>query len=165
MTDERQTPGPDPADEPLDDVDFALLGEIAALYEAMDPVPPGLVERVRFSLALDEVFGEVAQLTRVPADAAGVRTELVDAVRANTLSFAAESLTAMVTVSRSGVGRVRLDGWLAPDGVRSVHVRMQGAAVEVLADEDGRFVVEDLREGFVQLVFHVIITDRARMNS
>jgi hypothetical protein len=154
MTDERPTPGIDLADQPLDAVDSALLAEVAALYEALDPVPADLVDRVSFSLALDEVFDEVAQLTRMPADTASVRTELADAVHTPTLSFAAERLTAMVTVSRAGVGRVRVDGWVTPPGERRVNVRMQGTAVEVHADAGGRFVVEDLRAGFVQLVFH-----------
>ncbi|HEU4511987.1 MAG TPA: hypothetical protein VFR87_02670 [Nocardioidaceae bacterium] len=154
MTDDRHTPGIELADLPLDAIDAALLREVAALYDAVDPVPADLVDRVRFSLALDEVFDEVAQLTRMPADTASVRTELADAVRTHTLSFAAERLTAMVTVSRAGVGRVRVDGWVTPPGERRVSIRMQGAAVEVLADETGRFVVDSLREGFVQLVFH-----------
>lgn len=154
MTDERPTPGTDLADQPLDAGDEALLAEVAALYGGVDPVPDDLVERVRFALALDEVFDEVAQLTRMPADAASVRTELADAVRTPTLSFAAERLTAMVTVSRAGVGHVRVDGWVTPAGERRVNVRMQGTAVEVLTDDSGRFVVDDLREGFVQLVFH-----------
>jgi hypothetical protein len=154
MTDERQTPGADLADQPLDGVDAALLGEVADLYDAVDPVPAHLVERVRFSLALDEVFDEVAQITRMPADTASVRTDLADTVHTDTLTFAAERLTAMVTVSRAGAGRVRVDGWVIPVGERWVNVRMQGTDLKVLADAGGRFVVEDLREGFVQFVFH-----------
>jgi hypothetical protein len=154
MTDERATPGTDLAEQPLDTADAAVLAEVAALYDAVDPVPDDLVDRVRFALALDEVFDEVAQLTRVSAEAAAVRTELADAVRASTLSFAAERLTAMVTVSRAGVGLVRVDGWVTPAGERRVVVRMQGTALEVRTDTTGRFVADDLREGFVQLVFH-----------
>lgn len=154
MTDEGRAPGADLADQPLDAVDIALLAEVAELYDTADPVPVDLVDRVRFSLALDEVFYEVAQITRMPADTASVRTSLADAVRTDTLSFAAEQLSAMVTVSRAGVGRVRVDGWVTPPGERRVTVRMQGSEMEVLVDADGRFVADDLRAGFVQLVFH-----------
>ena len=154
MTDDRQTPGADLAAQPLDAADTALLAAVAALYDAADPVPADLVDRVKFSLALDEVFDEVAQITRVPADTASVRTDLADAVHTDTLTFAAERLTAMVTVSRAGAGRVRIDGWVSPLGERRVNVRMQGTDLRVLADASGRFVVDDLRGGFVQLVFH-----------
>lgn len=153
MTEDVPT-GADRADQPLDDHDSVLLTEVAATYDDVDPVPADLVDRVRFALALDEVFDEVAQITRVPVDAAAVRGDLADAVCTDTLTFAAAHLTAMVTVTRSGSGRVRVDGWVSPVGERRVTVRMQGSALETHADAGGRFVVDDLREGFAQLVFH-----------
>lgn len=154
MTDDAMPSGAHLADQPLDATDTALLTEVAALYDVVDPVPADLVERVRFALALDEVFDEVAQITRVPVDAAAVRSGLADAVCTDTLTFAAEHLSAMVTVTRSGAGRVRVDGWVSPVGERRVVVRMQGTALETSTDDSGRFVVDDLREGFAQLVFH-----------
>ena len=57
-------------------------------------------------------------------------------------------------VTRDLPGRVRIDGWVSPLGERRVNVRMQGTDLRVLADASGRFVVDDLRGGFVQLVFH-----------
>ena len=63
------------AGRPLDDVDDATLEQVRAMYAATDPVPEDLVERIRFSLALDEMFDEVARMTRVPLDAMAVRGE------------------------------------------------------------------------------------------
>ncbi len=40
----------------------ALLSEVAALLDEVDPMPADLVERVQFSLALDEVYAEVARI-------------------------------------------------------------------------------------------------------
>ncbi len=151
MTDERHVPG---AEAPLDAGDVALLQEAAAMYDAADPVPADLVERVKFALALDEVFDEVARIGRVPADALSVRSELTHAVRSDTLTFSSDRLTAMVTLSRTGHGRVRIDGWVSPEGRRFVDLRMQGTHRQVTTDSDGRFAVDDLRESFVQLVFH-----------
>lgn len=153
MTDDT-SPGADLAAQPLDAGDTALLSEVATMYDDVDPVPADLVQRVKFALALDEVFDEVAQITRVPVDAAAVRSGLADATCTDTLTFAAAHLSAMVTVTRSGTGRVRIDGWVSPVGDRRVIVRMQGTARETRADDSGRFVVDDLREGFAQLVFH-----------
>ena len=58
MTDDAMPSGAHLADQPLDATDTALLTEVAALYDVVDPVPADLVERVKFALALDEVFDE-----------------------------------------------------------------------------------------------------------
>ncbi|QNN54425.1 carboxypeptidase regulatory-like domain-containing protein [Nocardioides mesophilus] len=159
MTEEPQVPG---AGRPLDGADTALLQEVAAMYDAVDPVPDDLVARVRFALALDEVFEEVAEMTRLPAESGSVRSDTASTgstVRTDTLTFSADRLTAMVTVSRAGAARVRIDGWVSPLGARRIHLRMQGAHREVRTDAGGRFVVDDLREGFVQLVLHALDTE------
>lgn len=143
------------AGQPLDDVDAATLGELRALYDGADPVPGDLVERVRFSLALDEMFDEVARMTRVPLDALATRSDGSHDTRTETLTFSADRLTAMVTVNRMSAGRLRLDGWIAPAEPCQVRLRIQGAADrEVLADAHGRFSFDDLEEGFGQLSFH-----------
>jgi len=99
------------------------------------------------------LYAEVAEMSRVPTDLAGVRSDLA-AVRTETLTFAAESLTAMVTVTHVGPNRVRLDGWVAPAQRLHVRLRMQQGRVETLADAAGRFSFDDLPDGFVQLSFH-----------
>jgi len=140
------------AGEPLDDVDATTLDQLRAVFDEADPVPPDLVERVRFSLALDEMYEEVARMTRVPLEALSVRTE--------TLTFSADRLTAMVTVSRLGAGRLRLDGWLAPPEQCVVRLRIQGGDPrETTADDSGRFSFDDLAEGFGQLSFHPVDDD------
>jgi hypothetical protein len=141
------------ADQPLDATDAALLDEVARLYEETDPVPPGFLDRLSFGLALDELNAEVAELTRVPAGLAGVRGE-VAAVRTETMTFAAESLTAMITVTHLGPDRIQLDGWIAPAQSLRVRLRTQQGRLEAPADAAGRFSFADLRDGFVQLSFH-----------
>ncbi|HSV37784.1 MAG TPA: hypothetical protein VLI04_03405 [Nocardioidaceae bacterium] len=145
----------DAAERPLDENDVALLAEVQRLYDEADPVPEDLVERVQFALALDEIYAEVALLTRMPMDALAVRGEAVTGTRTETLTFSAERLTAMVTVSRMG-DRLRIDGWIAPPVGLEVRLRMQGERRQVAADESGRFVIDDLPEGFAQLSFHPI---------
>jgi hypothetical protein len=143
------------AQQPLDDVDAATLDRIKAVYEAVDPMPEDLVQRISFSLALDEVFDEVARMTRVPLDALATRGDPAQGTRTETLTFSADRLTAMVTVSRVGPGRLRLDGWLAPPEACAIRLRIQdGGTHEVTADAQGRFSFDDLPEGFGQLSFH-----------
>jgi hypothetical protein len=140
---------------PLDETDDRVLDELAQLLTDVDPVPDDLVQRIRFSLALDEVYAEVARITRVPLDALAVRSDPVAGVRTETLTFSADRLTAMVTVSRSSSGEVRLDGWIAPPGAMRVQLRMQEGNRQADADAAGRFLFEGLPEGFAQLSFHV----------
>ena len=141
------------ADQPLDATDAALLDEVARLYDEIDPVPPGLIDRLSFGLALDELYAEVAELSRVPKDLAGVRGDMAT-VRTETVTFAATSLTAMITVTHVGPDRVRLDGWVAPAQRLQVRLRLQQDRLETLTDAAGRFSFVDLPDGFVQLSFH-----------
>ena len=159
MTDDL-TPGGPPAEGPPSTRPTSrLLADVATMLDTVDPVPDDLVQRIQFALALDEVYDEVARMSRVHDDALAVRTELTDATRTETLTFSAERLTAMVTLSAAAPGRVRIDGWVSPPGVRRVGLRMQGLDDEVHTDESGRFVADAVREGFVQLVFHPLGPD------
>jgi len=152
MDDERTL-----AEQPLDDVDAATLRQVRDLYDVGDPVPDDLVERVKFSLALDEMFDEVARMTRMPLDELAVRGA---PTRTETLTFSADRLTAMVTVTPTSVGKLRLDGWLAPPAPHRVGLRLQDAGeLEVVADEDGRFSFESLDPGFGQLSFRPLGAD------
>ena len=148
------------AAQALDDTDATTLAAVRALYDATDPVPSDLVERVNFSLALDEMFEEVARMTRVPLDTLAVRGDQSTGTRTETLTFSADRLTAMVTVSRVAPGQLRLDGWLAPPGQWRVRLRLQGkGARDEVADEQGRFSFDGLDEGFGQLSFHPVDDD------
>lgn len=139
------------ADQPIDGTDVAILGEIATLYDTVDPVPADLIERLRFSVALDEVFTEVADMTRTSVELTGARSET--GVRTETMTFSAECLTVMVTVTRMGPDRVRLDGWVAPAAPLPVRLRTAAGRIRTMADADGRFSFEDLPTGYVQLAF------------
>ena len=147
------------AGQPMDEVDDALLREVAQLLTDIDPVPADLISRIQFSLALDEMFTEVARISRMPLETSAVRNDPVAGQRTETLTFSAERLTAMVTVTRND-GRLRIDGWVAPPAPVRVRLRMQDEADrEVLADDSGRFVLDGLPEGFAQLSFHPVDTD------
>jgi hypothetical protein len=147
------------AGRPLDETDDNLLREVAQLLTDVDPVPDDLVERIQFSLALDEMFSEVAAITRMPTDAMSVRGDAAG-TRTETLTFSAQRLQAMVTVTRTDDG-IRVDGWVAPAGATAVRLRMQEEQLETTVDESGRFVFEALAEGFAQLSFHPLDGDDA----
>ena len=161
MSDDDFASGVDPAvaesaASPMDDLDAALLEEVAQLLTDLDPLPADLVPRIQFSLALEEMYAEVARITRVPIDALAVRSDPAAGVRTETLTFSADRLTAMVTITRTASDRLRVDGWVAPPAAMAVRLRMQEGSQEVLTDDTGRFVFSGLPEGFAQLSFHPV---------
>jgi hypothetical protein len=136
---------------PLDDGDLRALATLRRVYEVGDPVPPSLLERVKFAITLDDLEAEVAMLQREGATGlVGARSD--DVLKAQTVTFTSDTLTTMVTVSPLPGGRVRLDGWASPGNGLQVELRVGEVTHRTTADEDGRFVFEDVAKGLAQFV-------------
>jgi hypothetical protein len=138
------------ADEPMDATDVALLARVHALYDATDPMPVDLVERIEFDLTLDALNAELAELQQLPAGELTARSADPDEVR--TLTFTSDSLTTMINISAAGPDRVRIDGWLAPGGPAQVELRQVGGSQQTVADDDGRFVFQDVPHALTRFV-------------
>jgi len=138
------------AAQALDGTDSALLTELARIYEQVDPVPEGLVERIGFTLTLANLEVELARLTAQLSEPVGARGE----ERARTVTFSSNSLTTMVTITPQDAGQYRIDGWLAPGGELSVELRTDHGSLRTMADAAGRFEFVEVRGGLVQLVIH-----------
>ncbi|MBV9594871.1 MAG: carboxypeptidase regulatory-like domain-containing protein [Actinobacteria bacterium] len=137
----------------LDVDDIATLRRVAALYDLADPVPDGLVERIQFDMTLDALHAEIAKLQRLESELVGARGGAEPgATEVQTVTFTSPSLTTMVTITPAGAERVRLDGWAAPGAGVRVELRTEGADRTVVADEDGRFVFDDVPRGLAQFV-------------
>lgn len=147
--------GQDPRDE-------GLLALVRSLYEAADPVPAGLVERVRFSVALAGLEGEVARLTAGDAELGRPgplyeRTDTVALARgapeeSRTITFDSSDLTIMIRIDANADGTARVDGWLAPPRRCQVEIALIGGALEVAAEADGRFAFPSVPRGTVRIV-------------
>lgn len=135
--------------------DAALLRELRAMWETLDPPPADLAERVLFTLRLEDLEFELMRL-QAELEPAGARGD--DAVRGQetvrTVTFGSESLTVMVTLSEPQQRPRRIDGWIAPPAPLRVELRSNRGRQEVVADADGRFAFPDAPAGLVQLVFH-----------
>src|ERR1700704_362434 len=129
--------GQDPRDE-------GLLALVRSLYEAADPVPAGLVERVRFSVALAGLEVEVARLTAGDAEPGrhgdrGRPDEHADGLalargapeESRTITFDSSALTIMIRIDANADGTARVDGWLAPPRRCQVEIALIGGALEV----------------------------------
>ena len=141
----------DLAAEPLDDVDERILEAIADVLRSADPVPAGLVDDVKFALTVQALHAEVAELQRVGADTALARSEYT---RTQTLTFSAEALSVMVTLSPIDADAVRVDGWVTGhDSAITVEVRAEGRTITAEVDDDGRFMIDPAPRGLVRFVF------------
>jgi hypothetical protein len=137
------------ADEPLDDADFGLLDDIRGLFEATDPMPADLPERIRFSLALRDLEIEVARLAAEedwPAVAAR------GAEQSRTITFDSDSLTIMIRIDANRDGTARVDGWLAPPQRREIDMNTGAGSLNVASDDQGRFAFLRVPRGAAQLV-------------
>ncbi len=137
------------ADEPLDEVDFGLLDDIRELFEAADPMPADLPERIRFFLALRDLEIEVARLA-AEEDLAGVAVR--GAEQSRTITFDSDSLTIMIRVDTNPDGTARVDGWLAPPQRREIEMKTAADSLNVASDEQGRFAFARVPRGMAQLV-------------
>lgn len=136
---------------PIDDADGRALATLRRIYEVADPVPPSLLERVKFAITLDDLEAEVARLQReAVTDSVAARSENV--LKAQTVTFTSETLTTMVTITPYGTGGVRIDGWATPGAGLGVELRVGETTLRTTADEDGRFVFDEVANGFAQFV-------------
>jgi hypothetical protein len=147
------------ADSPLDEVDAAILDELASTYSLADPPPADLDERVIFAVALRYLDAEVARLSEDVLIGSGARA----GEQPRTVTFDSASLTVMVTVVVLPGGQRRVDGWLAPPAPLRVEMRTAGSrdtTHAVTADDTGRFVVDGVPPGLTQLIVHLPEPDR-----
>jgi hypothetical protein len=141
----------DPGDLPLDELDEAILDQVRAVSDLVHPPPRDLDDRVLFAIGLETMDFEVSRLHEDIIAAAGDRAG--DQSRA--VTFEADSLTIMATISAAGDTHHRIEGWLAPPGPRQVDLRSAGHGGQtqrVVAEPSGRFVFERVPSGLAQFV-------------
>jgi hypothetical protein len=126
-----------------------LMAALRAMWDERDPVPDDLAERVSFALSLENIEVELARMEEHLLAGAGARGE----ERVRTVTFTSASLSVMVTIGDEPAGTVRIDGWIQDGGSLDVEVRGEAGTRACRADGDGRFVLEGVVHGLVQLIF------------
>ena len=108
-----------------------------------------MVDRISFGITLDALHAEIAELQR-SGDLVGVRSdEMTDA---QTITFTSSTMTTMVTITSTSGDAVRIDGWISPGAGVAVELRLASGSLHATANEDGRFVFEDVPRGLAQFV-------------
>jgi hypothetical protein len=137
--------------EPLDSTDEAILRELREVAGRLDPCPADLAERIKFALTVQALQAEVAELTSQP-ELVSRSAATQEPAEATTVTYSTEGLSIMITFSREGAGRARIDGWLTC-GSAEVELDLgQHGTRTVVTDGDGRFVLPDLPHGVAHLL-------------
>ncbi|MDT4936802.1 MAG: hypothetical protein QOG80_473 [Pseudonocardiales bacterium] len=137
------------ANGPLDAEDARVLDGVGRLFDTLDPVPGALVERIQFGITLDALHAEIAELQR-SVDLVGVRAD--ELTETQTITFTSANLTTMVTITPTSADSVRIDGWITPGADVLIELRTVDDVRRTTADQDGRFVLDDLPRGYAQFV-------------
>lgn len=134
----------------FEEMDEILLHRLRRLWGAVDPVPAGLGDAVKYAMTVRMLEAEVAELTQVD-DVTAVRSEPAEKVRS--LSFSGSRLSLMISITESG-GTWRLDGWVTGGGALvELH---RGAQVTVaVADQYGRLVFTEVPPGPAHFILWV----------
>jgi hypothetical protein len=130
-------------------VDEVLLDDIGKLFEALDPVPSHLPDRIRLALAFRDLEAELARFAS-PAEEVALAAR--GAEQSRIVTFDSDSLTIMIRVDANPDGTARVDGWLAPPHPRPVEMKLTDSSITVTADELGRFVFHTVPRGTAQLI-------------
>lgn len=136
----------------LDATDVQILRELRELWDAVDPPPPRLTERVQFAMTVAALEAEVARIVQEGAD------DLAEAVRSDyeqvsTVTFASESVSAMIDIERDREHGTRaVHGWVS-ESETEVELRERHRCRRVLVDATGRFTFEQVEPGLVHFVF------------
>ncbi len=129
----------------------SLLDELRRVVDQADPIPDAVIRAAKESFVWRTIDADLAALVN---DSAAGDTAAAVAVRASgaarLLTFQAPGVEVEVEVGETGRGR-RLTGQLVPVSSARVTIRSMTGAVDVVADEFGRFSADAVPAGTVRL--------------
>ena len=133
-----------------------LWARLRHLWDAVDPPPTGLSERVIAGIALHDVDAdyELLRLVERSRGLVGAR----DDSAADVISLRSERLSVVLHVSPSGGEQCDLVGWVDPPQPVSVQVLQRDTQESVVSDAAGRFELRALAAGPTRLV---LVVDRS----
>ena len=132
----------------LDDVDAELLEPVRHIHEELDPVPGDLVDRVKFAMTVAALEAEVAEIV---SSATLETVRGTDYDRADTVTFASEGLSVMVSIEHGHSTRADIVGWVS-EGDVEVELRERGRTRTTVVDEEGRFTFTAVERGLVNFI-------------
>ena len=118
-------------DDPMDDIDLAILDALHQTLTLADPVPPSLVGEIEFRLSVAAMNAELALLANEPV---GVRSPTAE--HADSVTFTSSTMTLMVVIGRDD-GQLRIDAWVSGGGI-TVELIQGADRTPAVSDVNGR---------------------------
>lgn len=118
-------------DDPMDDIDLAVLDALRRTLTVADPVPDHLAGEIEFSLSLAAMNAELALLAE---DSVGVRAPTAES--ADSVTFTSSTMTLMVVIGRDD-GELRIDAWVSGGGI-TVELIQGANRTPAVSDVNGR---------------------------
>jgi hypothetical protein len=142
--------GPDGTPARGGPADEELLDALAGMWERHDPPPADLADRMVLAVQVERLHADLLELESSWVEPVGAR----GVSPAHTLTFSNDEVSLLVTVAVGADGRRRLDGWVAPAAGGTVEARRADTSPRrAEVDENGRFVIDGLPGGLVQLLY------------
>ncbi len=124
------------------------LSDLAQVWEAHDPAPDDLVEKVLVAIETEDLDAEYEMLHLLE------RTRELSGARSNgaalTIAFSGGSFSLLLRVSELGMKHCRVDGWVTPAQSMRVTVSQQDLTQEAEVDPRGRFEIPRLPTGLTR---------------
>ncbi len=136
------------ATEPLDTVDATIIEAVREVHESLDPVPGDLLDRIKFAMSVASLEAQVAEIV---SESTLTAVRGTDYDRADTVTFASDGLSVMVSIEHTGAARADIAGW-ASEGDLEVELRERSRTRTTSADADGRFTFAGVERGLVNFV-------------
>ena len=124
------------------------LRDLAAMWEARDPMPDGLVERVLVAIETEDldVEYELLHMIQRTEELAGTRGD----GEAITISFSGGKISLLLRVSALGHRQGRVDGWVTPAQPMKLSVSQKSKTWDAVVDSFGRFELPKLPTGMAR---------------
>jgi hypothetical protein len=132
----------------LDAVDAMVLESLRQIHEELDPVPGDLVDRVKFAMTVAALEAEVAEIV---SSATLETVRGTDYDRADTVTFASDGLSVMVSIEHGATTKADIVGWVSETDVE-VELRERGRTRTTVVDDEGRFTFTGVERGLVNFV-------------
>ena len=99
-----------------------VLESVRQIHEELDPVPGDLVDRVKFAMTVAALEAEIAEIV---SSATLETVRGTDYDRADTVTFASDGLSVMVSIEHGATTKADIVGWVSETDVE-VELRERG---------------------------------------
>jgi len=134
------------------DIQYA---DLAAMWQAHDPAPPGLAERALVAIEMEDLDAEY-ELLHVVEHSRTLAGTRGDSPETLTIVFSGNDCSVMMRISPlDGDGR-RVDGWVSPPRPVQVSLKQQDGTFRSTSDAKGRFEIARMPHGLARAILSAL---------